>query len=110
MDEDTKHKDESALNFNNLAKPDEEIPRRDNTNCVSNFHEVVDDQIVVEVGQMETMASQTNTVVLTEGVRGGPGYNLKKRPSILDLRTVVPGEALEAGGVNGRGATIVMVA
>ncbi|GJS13973.1 chromatin remodeling 4-like protein isoform X1 [Tanacetum coccineum] len=48
MDEDTKHKDDSALNFNNLAKPAEEIPRGDNTNCVSNFHEVVDDQIVVE--------------------------------------------------------------
>ncbi|GKD52827.1 hypothetical protein Tco_1286214 [Tanacetum coccineum] len=56
----------------------------------------------------ETMASQTDTVVPAEGVRGGPGYKLKKRPSILDLRTAVPGEALEAGGVIGRGATIVM--
>ncbi|GKB97800.1 hypothetical protein Tco_0983937 [Tanacetum coccineum] len=53
------------------------------------------------------MASQTDTVVSAEGVRGGPGYNLKKRPSILDLRTPVPGEVLEAGGVSGCGTTIV---
>lgn len=48
MDEDTKRKDDTALTLIDLAKPAEEIPRGDNTNCASNSHELVDDQIEVE--------------------------------------------------------------